>query len=374
MHWHIILTEKCNSQCRYCYEKSNSIQEFENKLDEKFDFDFSEPCISKVSVERLKEFLLKDENPVLIFYGGEPLLQTEKIKKIIDSLENTPLKFRMQTNGILLDKLPIKYLKKIDKILVSLDGDKKRTDLNRGEGTFEKVYQNIQKMKSRGYNGEIIARMTIAQDCPDIYKQIINLINLGFESIHWQLDVGFYKSDYKKEKIQNFFEEYNKNISELINWWIEEMKKGKVYRLYPFVGIINPLLNKKEFCGLRCGAGNCGYAISTSGKIVACPIMNNIKDFEAGTLETEIKNLKKFSCQEECSACEVYGLCGGRCMYWKKTNLWNKEGNEFVCNSIKFYIAELKKIMPKIESLISKKIICKEDFDYEEYFGPEIIP
>ena len=34
MHYHLILSEACNSNCRYCYKKS--IQEFDNQLDKKF--------------------------------------------------------------------------------------------------------------------------------------------------------------------------------------------------------------------------------------------------------------------------------------------------------------------------------------------------
>ncbi len=109
MHYHILLTENCNSECKYCYEKS--MKEFDNGLDKRFKFDFSGPENSEVDVEKLKEFLEKDKEAVLVFYGGEPLLQIEKIKEIIDKI-NVP--FRMQTNGKLLDQLPIEYVKKID--------------------------------------------------------------------------------------------------------------------------------------------------------------------------------------------------------------------------------------------------------------------
>ena len=38
MHYHILLTELCNSKCRYCYEKS--LKEFDNELDKKSDFEY----------------------------------------------------------------------------------------------------------------------------------------------------------------------------------------------------------------------------------------------------------------------------------------------------------------------------------------------
>jgi putative peptide-modifying radical SAM enzyme len=350
------------------------MNEFDNGLEKKFKFDFSDPEVSKVNVEKLKEFLLKDSNPVLIFYGGEPLLQWKKIIEIIDSLEDTKVKFRMQTNGILLDVLPIDYLKKIDKILISLDGDKIRTDQNRGNGTYEKVMQNIFQIKKQGYTGELIARMTIAQDCPDLYEQVLNLIKVGFTSIHWQLDVGFYKEDYEFKKIKKFLDEINISTSKLIDWWMQKIKKGKVYKFYPFIGIIKPLIFNLSTRGLRCGAGHSGYAITTSGKIVHCPIMNSIESFKAGDLNFNPRDLKKFDCKNECGNCEFYDLCGGRCMYWRKAKLWPQEGDEMICNSIKFYINSLKEKIPEIKDLIDKGVIQKQDFDYEDYFGPEIIP
>jgi len=369
MHYHIILTEICNSNCKYCYEKS--IKEFENGLDKKFNFDFTAPNISDIPIKNLKEFLKKDPHAVLIFYGGEPLLQIEKIKGIIDNI-NVP--FRMQTNGKLLDKLPIEYLKKIDKILISLDGDEQRTDYNRGEGTYNLILENIKKIKQRGYTGELIARMVVSQDFPNVYEQTKFLIEkANFSSIHWQLDAGFYKFDFDEKKFSKFVKEYNKSISKLIKYWMKQMPEGKVLKLYPFVGIIDSLI-KKEKTLLRCGAGHSGFVITTNGKIVACPIMNNIREFEAGNLNTSPTELKQFEISGKCNKCKINYLCGGRCLYWNQTNLWPKKGNELICKTIKHLIKSLKKEIPKIKSLIEKNTLKKSDFEYEKYFGPEIIP
>jgi len=347
------------------------MQEFDNELEAKFDFDFSESENFAVQINDLKNFLARDQNSVLIFYGGEPLLEIEKIKKIIDEIN---VSFKMQTNGKLLDKLPINYLRKIDKILISLDGTKEITDFNRGEGTYEKVINNVQKIISDGYDGEIIARMTISQDFPDIYEQVLFLVKQGFSSVHWQLDAGFYKFDFNEDKFRKFAEEYNKSISKLIDYWIKEMPNGKVLKLYPFVGIMESIL-KNEKIKLRCGAGYSGYAITQSGKIVACPIMNCIKDFYAGNIKnSNPQNLKKFSVSEPCTNCNYLDLCGGRCLYWNKSKLWPKQGDELICSTIKYLIDELKKRETEIRKLISDKAISIKDFDYEKYFGPEIIP
>jgi len=214
--------------------------------------------------------------------------------------------------------------------------------------------------------------MTISK--PDVFEQVKYLIDVGFISVHWQLDAGFFKFDFNKNKFEKFVKEYNKEILKLINFWLGDMKKNKrVLMLYPFVAIIDSLL-KNEKTKLRCGAGHSGYAIGTDGKIIACPIMNNIKEFEAGTLDDKPKELKKFDVEGECLECDIKDLCGGRCLYWNKAELWPEEGNKLICKTIKHLISELQKVLPEIRDFIKAGLIREKDFEYEKYFGPEIIP
>ena len=150
-----------------------------------------------------------------------------------------------------------------------------------------------------------------------------------------------------------------------------------LFVLLIFLGILNRLFGfDKEKC-LHCGAGCRGYAISTSGTLVACPIMNNIKNFEAGDLKTNSNELKKISIKDfnsECENCRVRNICGGRCLYWRSVKLWPQKEDKIICDSIKHLIFEIKKKIPEIQNLLKKKIILKKDLEYERYFGPEIIP
>jgi len=352
--------------------KSLREAELGNTLKDKFTFDFSAPESSTIDVKKLKKFLQKDKNPTLIFYGGEPLLEKEKIMQIMDEIS---VPFRMQTNGKLLNTLPPKYLNRMGRILVSIDGNKARTDKNKGKGTYDSVMDNLELIQEQGYKGEIVARMTISPDSgSDIYEQVLHLLSTGFTSVHWQIDAGFYKFDYNKEKFEKFVEEYNKGITKLINYWVNDIKeKGRVLKLYPFLGIVHSLLNNEKV-KLRCGAGHGGYAITTDRKIIACPIMSSIVDFEAGDLNSKPEELTKFDVGGDCLKCSYKDLCGGRCLYSNKAELWPKEGNELICKTIKHLIDELKNKLPEIQKLINDGTIMLQDFNYEKYFGPEIIP
>lgn len=375
MHFHIILTERCNLRCKYCYEKS--MNEFDNDLNKKWNYDYDAPYDSKVKIEKVKKFLKKDKTPVLIFYGGEPLMELDKIKLFIDNLSDiNNIEFYIQTNGLTLKAIPEKYLHKIGKILVSIDGNKERTDFNRGKGIYDAVISNIKNIREKGYKGEIVARMTIS--FPDIYEQvhhIIKLINQGiFDSIHWQLDAGFYKNDFNLENFTKFAKEYNDSIDKLLDFWVENMKRGEVLMFYPFLGIFDSLYYDK-ISKLPCGAGYADYTITTTGKISACPIMNSVENFYCGDLNTEIKDLKQIHCTEEpCKSCNYYNVCGGRCLYSHYAKLWPEQGQRLICKTIIHLIEGIKKRIPEIKKLINSKIISEKDFEYEKYFGPEIIP
>lgn len=369
-YFHIILTERCNSECRYCYKKS--MEEFDDELNKKFKFDYSVPVESQVKISELKQFLEKDKNPKIIFYGGEPLTNIKKLKEI---MENIDAEFYMQTNGKLLDKLPAKYMNKFRKILVSIDGDKERTDFNKGEGTYDLILKNIKLIRKKGFKGEIVARMTISftDGFTDLTKQVKHLFKIDFDSVHWQLDAGFYKSDFNEKIFSEFVEKYNKEVSLLINYWVSEMKKGKVWKIYPFLGIFQSIY-RGEKTKLRCGSGHSNYTITTNEKLVCCPIMNSITDFYVGDLKSNPQNLKQISVIEPCTSCNYLDLCGGRCLYSNHAKLWPKSGEKLICQTVKHLIDELKKQTSKIKELIDKKIISKDNLEYEKYFGPEIIP
>lgn len=352
------------------------MEEFGNALKEKFDFDFNIPADSKVEGKKIAEFL--KEGDTLIFYGGEPLVNFPKMKEIMDEIEKSKKKIRfcMQTNGKLLNEVPLIYLKKISKMLVSIDGDRRRTDYNRGLGTYDTVLKNLVEIREKGYEGEIVARMTL--DFSDIYLQVLHIVGLIerhiFDSVHWQIDAGFYESDFNKKQFKIFIKEYNKSIDRLLDFWVEYMKENKkVLKLYPFLGVFESLYYDNP-TKLRCGSGYSNYTISTDGNITACPITNGIKDFYCGNIDKPNESLKELSVKEPCTSCEYLDICGGRCLYSNYAKLWPKEGEELICNTIFNLIEGVNGKLNEIKELIEKKLVFEEDFEFERYFGPEIIP
>ncbi|UCC59217.1 MAG: TIGR04084 family radical SAM/SPASM domain-containing protein [Candidatus Bathyarchaeum sp.] len=373
MFFHVLLTPNCDLKCRYCYEKSC---EDMNADFGDFEVDYSVPNEISYDIGLLKKFCEKDPEPVLIFYGGEPILCIDKMKQIMDSIEAKI--FVIQTNGLHLNRLEPEYVNRLSTIFVSLDGDEELTDFYRGKGVYRKVIENIKLIRKNGFEGELIARMTLMEET-DIYKNVMWLLNNPdhpFSSIHWQLDAGFWKNDFSKRPFAEWVKEnYDPGIRRLVEFWVQFMEtKGRVLRLYPLLGVMQSLLHKEDSL-LRCGSGWSNYSIQTDGHIIPCPAMNGMKDYYLGHIrDSHPLHLERVYVEQPCSRCEILRECGGRCLYANITKRWSNEAYSLVCKTVKNLFESLTFNLPRIKRLIDDEKIRVSDFEHMKYNSCEIIP
>ncbi len=315
------------------------------------------PTRIEYHMDELVKFIEGDENAVVAFYGGEPTLEAEKIKEMMNSLPAR--KFVLQTNGFFIERLDGE-VHKLDSILISIDGRKEVTDFYRGDGCYDRVMKALDFLKRENYGGEIIARMA-ASVRTEIYEDVMHLLQ-HFPLVHWQLD-AVWSSMWGVEEFWRWAEEsYMPGLKKLISFWIDEMKGGKIHGIVPFMGIASRLLHGGN--GLPCGAGKDAITITTDGKIMACPIAPDFKWNFLG----DFTGYKKMEIGEPCRSCDVYDICGGRCLFAYKEKLWGEEGFRKICSITKFTINEIK----KHEEILQKN---KERLRYPPYNNTtEIIP
>jgi putative peptide-modifying radical SAM enzyme len=375
MFFHLILTTECNLQCRYCF--GESLDDFDEDFGD-IEVDYSLPKKVNYNVESLDGFCRKDPDCVLTFYGGEPLLCTDKIKQVMDRVKAKL--FMIQTNGLLLDKLEPKYVNRFHTILVSIDGEEALTDYYRGHGTFRKVINNLKLIKQNGFRGELIARMTIMEQT-DIYKQVRWLLDndeFSFSSVHWQLNAGFWGNDYQRRNFEQWTEtSYILGVKQLAEFWVDQMEeKGVVLKLYPLLGIADSLLHEEKNCFMRCGGGWINYAIQTDGYIIPCPTMWGMKKYYLGHINNaDPRKIKKiFVDQPPCANCSILNVCGGRCLYANVTKRWSDEAYSKVCHTVAELVETVNAEVPRIQRLLKNKKINIKDFDFIKYNGCEIIP
>ena len=374
MFFHVILTTECNLQCRYCF--GETMEDFDEDFGN-FNVDYSLPKKANYDLYLLADFCRKDADCVLTFYGGEPLLCIKEIKQIMDVAK--PKHFMIQTNGLLLDGLEPEYVNRFHTILVSVDGNEALTDYYRGKGTFRRVIDNLERIRKNGFNGELIARMTVMEQT-DIYQQVKWLLHnqeFAFSAVHWQLNAGFWGNDHARRDFKCWSENsYVPGLAKLAQFWVDAMEeKGIVYRLYPFLGIADSFLFDKTPSLLRCGAAWINYAIQTDGEIIPCPTMWGMKDYYFGHISKENPlKLKKLFVAEPCSNCGILKYCGGRCLYANITKRWSKEAYAEVCHTVKGLVAAVEAQVPRIKQLISQGKVKERDFTFLKYNGCEIIP
>lgn len=156
------VTQQCNMRCSYC--KFTYGDNIHNRAHATVSMSYD------VAVRAIDFYYhhSRDSKRVNVsFYGGEPLLEYEMIKKIVsyvnDKFEGKDISFNMTTNAILLTPERLKYLVKNNvSIMVSLDGSEEIQNRSRklaggGKGSYEIVVKQLKHLK---------------ETCPVEYKEI----------------------------------------------------------------------------------------------------------------------------------------------------------------------------------------------------------
>jgi uncharacterized protein len=366
--YNIITTHDCQKNCRYCRN-----QEADPPFPRRIAYD----------IDVLKRFVAGggDEHPMIAFYGGEPLMGMEFVERIIDEIPAE--KFVLQTNGYLLDQVKDEYLFKIDCILLSIDGPLETTDFYRGEGTHDKVLANARLLRRKGFTNEITARMCVSEHS-DVYRDVTYLLGVEddagkplFDGVHWQNDLQFGDREEWQDLDGWLQGSYYPGIDRLIEDWKTRMERDHDVRLiYPFNGLVKTMLSGVP-AKLHCGCGHFYFNICTDGKITACPVSSDFYPlFEMGNIfdNTPADLATHMVVGDPCPSCDIYAICGGRCLYANKLKPWGEEGFKKTCESIAYLVNALKNVLPRIQAMLDDGTLEEKQFEYFMYNGCEIIP
>ncbi len=352
----VFLTGVCNLNCRYC---GGTIPEEVM------------PHEIEYSIDELKKFISQDPEAIVAFYGGEPTLRLSTMQRMMDEL---PAKrFVVQSNGFFLHKIPYGYLNRLDSILVSIDGVKEVTDFYRGNGVYDMVLDRVKKIRPV-YRGDLIARMAVSQES-DIYRDVMHLLSLPFDHVHWQLNVVWAPDDSWDDFDEWVNNSYNPGISRLAEWWKEEIKEGRIPGIVPFQGVVKRMLFGES--GLPCGAGRDAFAITTDGRVLACPIGGEYEWNNLGTIwdRTPASLRNSVEIDEPCRSCDIYPICGGRCLFANKERYWGMDGFTKICGTVRHLVEEMQEAVKLIRELIESGQYSMEDFNYPPFNNTtEIIP
>lgn len=241
------VTQDCNFRCKYC---QNTIETKTRKhttvyMDEKtayagvaYYFDNYIRLYSKLSKDKKKK-LLELAEPTLSWYGGEPFLNFNIVKKSKEYFENLPwekygikkssLRYTINSNLSIINEEILNFLVSNEVILfASIDGPESEHDKNRidkfGNATFKNVYKNLLRIKENNpeYFSEKVVINAVKADnynyelCNVFLESLnassINNINVSYTNIF--APKAKLRIKYLQDNYQNIVTKFEKEIYE----------------------------------------------------------------------------------------------------------------------------------------------------------------
>lgn len=129
---YLLVTNRCQFSCSYCFVDHHALPD--------------EMSIDKM-MHLVDELYVKGTRMICLM-GGEPLLKPD-IEKLVDYIISKGIICDMTTNAALIQQ-KLGVIKKLDSIMISLDGDEPSNDLTRGEGTYAKIVEGIKIARRNG--------------------------------------------------------------------------------------------------------------------------------------------------------------------------------------------------------------------------------
>lgn len=169
------VTQQCNLRCEYCAYSGIYDGNRTHTAGKQMDFE-----TAKKAIDFFFAHSTESANVAIGFYGGEPLLEFNLIKKCVDYIntinEGKHIMFSMTTNGTLLSGDIAKFVAENKFVLgISLDGSKKEHDVSRkfanGKGSFDIVIQNLKDL---------------AEKYPEYERENVNI----FTTVNPYMDLG----------------------------------------------------------------------------------------------------------------------------------------------------------------------------------------
>lgn len=313
-------TDKCNSNCPYCYVPHRMRKNGRSMSKKELFF-----ILEKIS----KYFKNQKRKAVIVFHASEPLLVKEIIFEGIERFSGQ-FKFGLQTNAILLEKEDIKFLKEyrvgvgisLDSYLASLNNRLRPT---LGNESFEMVVRAIDWFD--GYAGlNIITTITKfnVTGLPGMIKflhskrvpcVLLNPVRLTQKSSRFLKPDEALMAKYFTKAVDKAIELSKKSNHRIII--------GNFANI--ILGIVAPEA-RRLMCDISpCGGGRCFLTITASGRMIPCGEFIGLKEFSGGNIfkasikqamqSQPFKNIRERFVEKisECKICIFRNICGAPC-------------------------------------------------------------
>ena len=296
------IAHTCNLNCSYCFASQGKYH--------------GERALMSYEVgKRALDFLVENSgsrhNLEVDFFGGEPLMNFDVVKKLVEyarSIEkekNKHFRFTLTTNGVLVDDDVIDFAnKEMSNVVLSLDGRKEVHDRYRvdyaGNGSWEKIVPKFQKfVKERG-NKDYYMRGTFTHANPDFLEDIKTMLDLGFTQLSMEPVVA--AADDPSALTEEDKPIVEKQYEELAKLMLKRDKEGRPFTFYHYMIDLKggPCIYKRIS---GCGSGTEYMAVTPWGDLYPCHQFVGDEKFKLGDIYNGVTNK---SIQNEFASCNVY--------------------------------------------------------------------
>ena len=297
----------CNLACRYCFAEEG-------------EYHGRRALMSYEVGKKALDFLVansgKRRNLEVDFFGGEPLMNWQVVKKLVaygrslEKANDKNFRFTLTTNGMLINDEVIEFCnKEMSNVVLSLDGRKEINDAMRPargckagsrKGSYDVIVPNYKKfVKSRGTKDYFI-RGTYTRNNLDFSKDVLHFAELGFEQTSMEPVVGDESESYtiKSEDIPRLMEEYDNLAKE----YLKSKKEGRSFNFFHFnIDLKQGPCVAKKLSG--CGAGVEYLTVTPWGDFYPCHQFVGKEEFLLGDVD---RGLIRQDISDEFKLCNVY--------------------------------------------------------------------
>lgn len=342
------VAHSCNLRCSYCFAGQGR---YHGKQD----------LMSEETGRRALDYLVansgKHRNLDLDFFGGEPLLNWETVKKLVlygRSLEKQSgkhFRFTLTTNGVLLDDEVIDFCNEhMHNVVLSLDGrqqthDRFRVDA-KGRGSYANIVPKFQRFVEKRGDKSYYVRGTYTRHNLDFFEDIIHMADLGFTQLSME-PVVVAENDpaaIRAEDLPFVFNQYEKLAIEMDR----RRKEGRPIFFYHYnIDLEHGPCAYKRLSG--CGSGTEYLAVTPQGELYPCHQFVGEEEFRLGDLK---RGILKPEVQRAFASCNLYA-------HPECENCWAKFYCSGGCAANAYHASgSLNGIYPLGCSLFKKRIEC----------------
>ena len=296
------IAHDCNLACRYCFAEEG---EYHGKRD----------LMSYEVGRQALDFLIANSgnrrNLEVDFFGGEPLMNWEVVKKLVEygreqeKIHDKKFRFTLTTNGVQLNDEIMEFAnKEMANVVLSVDGRKEIHDLMRpfpkGAGSYDLVIPKFQKFAELRNQDKYYVRGTFTRHNLDFSKDVLHLADLGFKQISVEPVVAGENEEYalREEDLPVIYEEYDRLAKEMIR----RKKAGEGFNFFHFmIDLTGGPCVYKRLSG--CGSGTEYLAVTPWGDLYPCHQFVGEEKYLMGNV---FEGIKKPQIQEEFKGCNVY--------------------------------------------------------------------